>query len=88
MHPTGMISCVLVKLNVPGSTKTYLLHRLQFFICTFSVFFQLPTRWLHHFLLPFYEAIGIRYTDQYLFHDYNQVPAGTCFGQSIIAGEY
>ena len=72
-------------MNVCRSIKKYY---VPYCFCTFSVFFQFPANSSDHFLLPFYEAIGLRYTDQYSSYDYNQVPAGTCFQQSIIAGEY
>ena len=53
----------------------------------FSLFFQIPVTESQHFLLPLFEAIDLKEKNQYPRYDYNKVPHGTCFKQSIFAGK-
>ena len=52
----------------------------------FSLFFQLPVTESQHFLMPLFEAIDLKENNQYPRYDYNKVPHGTCFKQSVFAG--
>ena len=53
-----------------------------------SVFFQVPAPSNEHFLVPMMEALNLKREDQFPYYDLNKVPPGTCFQQTIFAGNY
>ena len=67
--------------------QTFVLQNVRLTLYS-SVFFQLPVTEQKHFLPPLFDAIGLKEKNQYLRYDYNQVPHGTCFKQSVFAGNF
>ena len=61
---------------------------MNYFLFRSSIFFQLPILKEDHYLLPFFEALGINHEHQYPLHDYNNVKGGTCFKQAVFAGKF